>query len=264
MTTSRKPPSFDPRPAVDERLVVPGQGCEVLDGEVVEVSPSDEPHGRRQSKLSALLEVHVGPNWLVAADMLTRTSKLGDIAPDASVYPLERDANTGGRQLEALAFEVCSSQTRSDSAKKAARLVERGVRRVFAIDVRREQVLEWSAASESWRELDADGTIDDPVFAVPLPIRSLVTAAAAGDVIAEALLATGNPVLEAALAIRFEDGESAGLAEALRQVMAGRGLHPTPAEAGELERASRGQVERWLQASVGVASWAELLGERHA
>ena len=96
-------------PAVDERLAAPESGVEVVDGEVVDVSPSDERHGRRQSKLSSLLEAHVAEGWFVAADMLTRTSTRNDQAPDASVYPAARDSETGGRQLEVLAFEILDS-----------------------------------------------------------------------------------------------------------------------------------------------------------
>ena len=33
-----------------------------------------------------------------------------DAAPDVSVYPLERDASTGGRRIEELAFEVVSTE----------------------------------------------------------------------------------------------------------------------------------------------------------
>ncbi len=93
-------------PPVDERLVVPDQGYELVDGRVVEVSPAKEPHSTRHTRLAALLEAHVHEGWLVALDMLTRASQREDFAPDASVYPAARDPETGGRQLEQLAFEI--------------------------------------------------------------------------------------------------------------------------------------------------------------
>src|SRR5580700_7264431 len=122
-------PSFDF--AVDERLVAPESGYEVIDGEVVRVPPCDEPHGSRHSKISALLEIYAAKGYDVASDMLTRTSEKGDLAPDASVFPEARDPVTGGRRLEELAFEVLSTEELSHAAKKARALCGRGVRRVF-------------------------------------------------------------------------------------------------------------------------------------
>lgn len=124
-----------PLPAVDEHLVMPGSGFEILDGKVFEVPPALEPHAERNSKLAALLEAHVRDEFNVAVDMLTRTDRLNDFAPDASVYPRARHPETGGRQLEQLAFEIVSTETMGHAALKAAKLIERGVRRVFALDI---------------------------------------------------------------------------------------------------------------------------------
>src|SRR5262245_1384695 len=131
-------------PSVDERLVMPETRYEVIDGKVEYVPPSDEPHGSRHSKVSALLEIYAAKNYDVASDMLTRTSAKGDMAPDASVFPAARDEQTGGRKLEELAFEVLSTERLSHAAKKARSLAARGVRRVFGIDVERRRALEWS------------------------------------------------------------------------------------------------------------------------
>jgi hypothetical protein len=81
--------------------------------------------------------------------MLTRTSRIVDIAPDASVFT--RDPVTGRRRLEEIAFEVLSTQSIEDAGRKAAKLSRRGVRRVFGIDLARERLLEWS------RELREEG-----------------------------------------------------------------------------------------------------------
>lgn len=100
-----------PLPAVDEHLVVSEAGYEIVDGVLVHVSPSYEPHASRHSKISALLEAHTDLEFDVAVDMLTRTSETTDRAPDVSVFPSERDPKTGGRQLEHLAFEVVSTES---------------------------------------------------------------------------------------------------------------------------------------------------------
>jgi hypothetical protein len=67
------------------------------------------------------------------------------------------------------------------------------VRRVFAIDVKRSRVMEWSTETSGWRELDASGHIGDPALEVPLPIEAILHAAKADDAIARALLARHNP-----------------------------------------------------------------------
>jgi hypothetical protein len=152
-------------PDIDERLVAPETPYEIMDGMVVQVSPSDDPHGIRHSQILALIEAHVGPEFQVACDMLTRTSKLDDIAPDASVFPVARHPKTGGRQLEQLAFEVVSTGSLGYAGRKAAKLVARGVRRVFAIDVEHSRLLEWSRSLDDWSEVET-ASIEDPVSVI--------------------------------------------------------------------------------------------------
>jgi hypothetical protein len=176
----------------------------------VEVAPADEPHGERHSKLNALLEACTSAEYNAACDMLTRTSKISDIAPDASVYPMARDPKTGGRQLEELAFEIVSTQTLSDAADKARRLSERGVRRVFALDIPHQRVFEWSREAATWRVLPDAGAIEDPALVARLPVEALIKAAKADDAMAQALLAKRNRVLVTALEREHRDGHDEG------------------------------------------------------
>src|SRR6187399_629088 len=97
-------------PDIDERLVAPESGYEIDDGKLVRVPPSDPPHAFCHVNLSALLVTHVASDFQAAIDMLTRTSRIDDIAPDASVLPRAPDPRTGRRQLEHLAFEIASIQ----------------------------------------------------------------------------------------------------------------------------------------------------------
>jgi len=195
-------------PDIDERLVAPETPYEIMDGMVVQVSPSDDPHGIRHAQILLLIGTHVGPEFQVACDMLTRTSKLDDIAPDASVFPVARHPKTGRRLLEQLAFEVVSTGSLGYAGRKAAKLVARGVRRVFAIDVEHSRLLEWSRSLDDWSEVET-ASIEDPVFDVPLPVDTLVRTVQSDDAVAHALLAKRNPVVEAA---RMHD-RAEGLAE---------------------------------------------------
>jgi hypothetical protein len=211
-------------PDIDDRLVEPDTRYEMLDGELAYVSPADPPHGEIHLQLAALIEAHTGFAFEAAADLLTRTSRGDDVAPDVSVYPDAPDPDTGGRQLEQLAFEIVSTESLGSAGVKAAKLTRRGVRRVFAIDVERSRVLEWSTAIGGWRELDASGHIEDPALEAPLPIEAMIHAAKADDAVARALLARHNPVLEARLAECHSEGVQEGLAEGLARGGRGR-LH---------------------------------------
>jgi Uma2 family endonuclease len=212
-------------PIVDARLVASESGYEIVDGRIVAVPPADEPHGERHSKVNALLEAFVTEEYNVACDMLTRTSQTSDIAPGASVYPAARDPNTGGRQLEVLAFEIVSTQQLSDAADKARRLHERGVRRVFAVHVSHQRVFEWSRDADTWQVLPDAGAIEDPSLVAPLSVEALVKSAKADDAVARALLIKRNPVIAAALTESETRGEAAGEAK------------------GEVTGRARGEVE---------------------
>jgi Uma2 family endonuclease len=267
-------------PDLDDRLVTPETRFEILDGELVYVPPADSPHGTRHVQLAAVIEAHTGPAFEVAADMLTRTSRRDDFAPDVSVYPAAPSPQTGRRQLEQLAFEIVSTQSLRHAGRKAAKLAARGVRRVFAIDVERSRALEWSTAASAWRELDPAGHIADPALEVPLPIDAVIHAAKADDAVARALVARRNPVIEA---VRAQDrregkaegrtegkaegrtegkaeGRTEGKAEALLAVLAARGI--------ALDRAMRDRIlgerdplrlDRWIARAATAATIADVL-----
>lgn len=256
---------------VDERLIMPETRYEVLDGEVMEVAPCDQPHGSRHSKLSALLEAYAGDEHDAACDMLTRTSELNDFAPDGSIYPIAPHPQTGGRQLEELAFEVVSTETLAHAGRKAAHLIARGVRRVFAIDVQRKRGLEWSAATGAWEILATDARIEDAALVAPLPVFDLVGAAKTDDAVARALLAKKNHIIAAALAeTRAEgladgrlEGKAEGKAEAVLAVLAARGLSVDDATRATIlaERDPR-TLDAWVAGAVSCDDARALLALR--
>ncbi len=275
-TDGSSPQPRDPL-GVDERLVAPETRFEILDGTVVYVAPADEPHGTRHSKVAALVEAHAHDDFDVAVDMLTRTSVLDDMAPDVSVFPRARDAETGRRQLEQLAFEICSTERLADAGVKAAKLVGRGVRRVFAIDVERRRALEWSTATDGWRILGPDERIVDSALAAPLPVAALVDAAKADDAVAQALLAKRNPVLVGALrnshdagaaegraegrAEGMAEGEAKALAESILAVLEARGL-PVPGDVAARIRATLdpSALTSWLRRAATCTEVGGLFG----
>ncbi|HEY5961946.1 MAG TPA: Uma2 family endonuclease [Polyangiaceae bacterium] len=264
MGSATPPPNWSHLPAVDERLVMPETRYEIEDGRVLYVAPADELHASRHSKLSAILEAHTHPDFDVAVDMLTRTSATDDFAPDASVFPRERDPNTGMRQIEQLAFEIVSTERLGHTADKAKKLVERGVRRVFAIDVERRRALEWSTGLETWQMLATDGKIADQAFVVPLPIEALVSVSSADDAVAAALIAKGNPVIENTVTNSRAEGEARGRAEgqalSVLAVLQARALETSDALRRQiLECRDVEKLGKLLEAAVAARSTDDLL-----
>lgn len=272
MLSFAAPRHHDELPAVDDRLVEPEQNAEVLDGVLVPVSPAHEPHGERHSLVAALLGSYLRPGFTVAIDMLTRVSKDSDVAPDISIYPRARDPKTGGRQLEHLAFEIVNTETRRHAGRRAAKLIARGVHRVFAIDVVRDQALEWSRALASWTPMAPDAVVDHPALIEPVAMATLIHAVTTDDHIARALLAKRNPVLEAASEDRVREAEAKGLqrgrAEGVQQGKASAVIAILAARGWTLDDKTRTQIEgehdlerldRWIARAMSCASVAALL-----
>ena len=262
-------------PGLDDRLVEPKTRYEMYDGELVYVSPADPPHAELHVQLAALIEAHTGFAFEAAADLLTRTSRVDDIAPDVSVYPDAPDPLTGGRQLEQLAFEIVSTQSLGDAADKAAKLATRGVRRVFAVDVARSRVLEWSAKRSTWQELDPASYIEDSALEVPLPIAAMVHAAKADDAVARALVARRNPVIEA---LRAQDraagkadgkvegkaegkveGKAEGKVEALIAILTARDIDPGAARERIVQERDSYRLDRWIARAATASTLADVL-----
>ena len=264
VTTPRhEPPAA--LPDVDERLVMPEAGYEAIDGKISYVCPSDETHGTYHSRMAAVLEAYVVVTHSVAVDMLTRTSAKNDLAPDASVFPTERDPLTGGRRIEELAFEVVSTETLAHAGKKAQKLVARGVRRVFAIDVERKRALEWSRGTDTWEILALDGAIVDPTLVIPLPLLPLVEATKADDAVAHALLAKKNPVLQRALDAAELEGELRGKRDALARFLTRTGIALEEDDRARILACSDAAIlDAWLDRVVGATTAADVLAPRPA
>lgn len=201
-------------PGLDDRLVMPGSRAEILNGRLLHAAPADETHAAAHADLMGLLRAHVARGYRAACDMLTRTSRNNDFAPDASVYPEHGDAP---RQLDELAFEVTSEQRLSIPTEKARELTRRGVRRVFAILVKQRRVLEWTREIDNWSALSPEGDIEDRCLVRPLAVRALLDAAAVEDEAARGMLAQNNAVLADAAARAEARGAELGEARALRE-----------------------------------------------
>jgi Uma2 family endonuclease len=246
---------------VDERLLAPEVPFELVGGVVSEVAPSKEAHGSAHFELSFLLGAHLAPGFKGAVDMLTRADRHSDFAPDAAVFEIARNPRTGGRKLEELAFEVCDAMPPSTLEDKVRRLVRRGVRRVFAIDLPRGRVLEWRGGpGGGWGEIAAhEAIVDERCLVVPLPVCALLDAAQVDNAASVALLAKKTaPLVEALAASRQEgvrDGELMGLRRGVEEVCSVLGLKVSASRAAYLAGLDAAGLNNLLRHLLTTRSW---------
>jgi Uma2 family endonuclease len=252
-------------PPVDERIVQPESRAEVLNGRLLFAMPADEPHGHGHFTLSHLLAAHVARGYLGAVDMLTRTSKTSDFAPDASIYPEARDPKTGGRRLEELAFEIVSKQKLGIATRKARALSGRGVRRIFCVSLAKRQVLQWSAEADDWKPLGESDVIEDRCLVRPLPVRALLDATAADEAVVDAMIAKETPAMKKALADSREEGRKEGREAARRMlfnVLAARGVLLDETARARIDGCNDlTQLERWGTRAAVASRIDEVLAD---
>jgi Uma2 family endonuclease len=260
------PPATGERlPDIDDRLAPPETRIEVLDGKKIVTMPADPKHATKHGDTTAIFRAHVAPGYTLAVDMLTRTSKTNDFAPDVSIFPSAPDPRTKGRQLEELAFEVASEQALRVPTDKARKLIARGVRRVFCVLLKKGRLLEWSRATDGWATVPKTSSIQDPCLVRPLPVAALLDAARADDEMGEALLVKRPPSIRRALseskAEGRTEGKAEGKAEAVLAVLEARGIKVTIAVRKRVLAATEAsEVDRWLRRAAVVQKARELFG----
>jgi hypothetical protein len=242
-------------PAVDDRLIAPESHAQIIDGAVVRTMGANPPHATRHFAVAHVFAGALAPGYEGAVDMLTRTDEDNDLAPDVSIFPEGTDPTTGGRLLEEIAFEVLDTERLAHATGKAEKLIARGVRRVFCVRIADRTVYEWDHTAEGWTSLDPTFEITDRCLRVPIPAGALIDRVLADDVVAQALLASRNRVIEHALAASAAraaahgraQGEARGRAAMLLRLCARRGI---PVDGGTVARVlaceDNAQLETWF------------------
>ncbi len=198
-------------PSVDEHVVKPESREELLRGKRLYAAPSLPEHGDPHFRLDVALGTHSKPGYVGSTDLLSRVADDGDFATDTCIRREGIDPATGHRYLEEMAFEVVNTQRLSEVTAKAEELSARGVRRVFAVFVRKRVVSEWRDGD--WEPLSDDARIDDECLAAPLPVEALLRSSALGAAAVRGLLARGEPELKRLLAEHEAEGRARGEAE---------------------------------------------------
>jgi hypothetical protein len=238
----------DSFPNVDDHLVPGETRDEMLRGELIQSMPALPPHADRHCELDYLIRAHIKPKYISSSDMLTRVSEGSDFATDTSVRLAGINPDTNTRHLEELAFEVVSTQTMREMIMRAEDLTARGVRRLLAIFVRRNQVCEWSPSKHEFVPFSSDDYLDDPTLARPIQISALLDSALADNAVVDALDAKGVPRMQE---IRQHEREQ-GLILAIETLCQTLGVDLTPERRGELEPLDAAAL-RQLLAHIGSA-----------
>jgi len=256
-------------PKLDDHLVKPEvTRDEVVRGQRMIAMPSRPEHGDRHFGLDYVLGAHIQRDYVGSTDLITRFSQGSDFATDTCIRKTGTNPETGERYLEEVAFEVVHTQSDKQIRTRAEDLSARGVRRFFAIFVKKGTVGEWSVKDKIFLFLDIDGEISDPTLATPVRVRALLDAVEADNGVARALLAKNNPVLQAEQQRRHaqgleegrEEGLLAGKATAVLAVLAARGHSVSPSlRETILACADEQRLDAWLVKAATAASADELL-----
>ena len=214
-------------PPPDQNVVEPETYQEMIDGQIIQVAPSDPPHADCQFDIAYVLRANVADGYVGSTELLTRVSRDNNFATDACIRKQGSDAE-GHRHLEELSFEVKHTQSQASLDKRARYLVRRGVRRVFAIHVRTEKrggaehvkagpVVEWSASQDGWKTLKSDSYIKDRCLRRPLKVRALIEAVEADNAVARGLIESGNPVVLELQTHSYDQGYDQGKSDGYDQ-----------------------------------------------
>jgi hypothetical protein len=265
---ARKAPSFGPR----DHLVEPETRQEMVRGQLVDVQPARPGHADLHGRLNKVLDLHAVDHYVSSSDLLTRRTVNSDFATDASVRREGRNPTTRQRYLEELSFEIFFTQS-SEYARERARIVmESGVRRLFGIFVKERWpesdddgvidwiVAEWSAERDEWVTLAPDEVITDPCLRLPVPVKALVEALPSDNAAQRALIAKGNPELQAYTAQKRREERLATVRRNIFLLLEDGQITLDESQRARIEGCEDvPTLERWLLRAAKVASAAELL-----
>ncbi len=231
---------------------------ELIDGRVVHASPAKFPHGSRNFDLDYLVGAHLAEGYRGATDLITRFDRDNDFASDTAIVKDGVDPATGTRYLEEIAFEIVSEQGEKVASTKAARMLRRGVRRVFGIFVKKGEVREWVEKEKKagWVQLAPDDRIEDPCLDVPLEVAAILDVARRDDAVGHALIAKQNP----AIVEHAEKAKAAGKAEFILSVLEKRGLETSAGLRRQiLACTDSATLEQWLTKALVITEAREMV-----
>ncbi|HJQ38259.1 MAG TPA: Uma2 family endonuclease [Thermoanaerobaculia bacterium] len=123
----------------DAGILKPDDRVELIEGEIVEMSPSGSPHAGYVGKLNHLLnEVLRGKPFLVRVQSPVRLSQFSEPEPDIAVVNRRDDFYTGGHPTAAdvvVVIEVADSRLAYDRSIKIPLYLRSGIAEAWLVDV---------------------------------------------------------------------------------------------------------------------------------
>lgn len=121
----------------------PDDRVELIDGEIIEMSPIGSRHARVVDFLNDFLARRIDANYIVRIQNPIVVGDLSEPQPDIAVVARRedfyRDGHPTGKDV-ALVIEVCDSTVAFDRARKLPKYAEAGIPETWLIDLESEHV----------------------------------------------------------------------------------------------------------------------------
>ena len=246
-------------PKVDDHLVKPEiSRDEIIRGRKIVTMGAKVEHAKAHMRADFLIAPHVVDTHDAGTDLLTRVNQGSNFATDVAVYKKGIDPATGVRYLEELSFEVVNEQSASDAREKAEDLIQRGVRRVFGIFVKKGYVAEWSREKQDWEILSPQAELTDPLFIRPILVGALLDAAIAEMEVANALVQKDNPVIKKLTEQVHNEARIEAQRELLLDLLAEKFGPLLPEIVERVDKASGTELRTWIKAVLRASTIADV------
>jgi Uma2 family endonuclease len=120
---------------VEMGLIDEDEKFELIQGEIVPMSPEFDRHGRARMRLSRVCMRALGDEWFVANDLSLFLADDIEFKPDLHVFPIHMTSEKVRGPDVALAVELSSTTQKRDLALKAPLYARHGVRELWVIDL---------------------------------------------------------------------------------------------------------------------------------
>jgi Uma2 family endonuclease len=127
---------------------------ELIEGELITMSPGHRAHARMTSKLNALLSAQVGSGFEVLENISIRLSDLNEPIADLCVAKAGNDADVVMPYECVLVVEVSDSTARNDRLIKAGLYAKAGIPELWIVDLNTsETVMHRGPSDAGWVEV---------------------------------------------------------------------------------------------------------------
>ena len=128
-------------------FLAPDARVELIDGEIIEMSPIGDRHGACVDRLARLLFAHVGDETIVRVQGPIRLNDLSEPVPDIATLAYHEDFYESGKPRPGdvlLLIEVSDSTLRFDKGRKKRLYASSGIVEYWVVDLTTRQVLAYT------------------------------------------------------------------------------------------------------------------------